>query len=82
MDNMSIQSTHDVGDKVWVFRNEDGKFYEGTVNEIQSWDKWNGFRYDIIHHGESEIRMNIEERFVFSSREEIINTRFIAEVNE
>ena len=79
MENMNIQSTHDVGEKVWVYRNEDHKFYEGTIAEVQSWDKWNGFRYEITHHGENEIRMNVEEKLIYNSREEIINNCFIAE---
>jgi hypothetical protein len=79
MKDMNIQSNFDQGDKVWVYRNEDGKYYEGTVREVQSWDKWNGFRYEIVHNGEEEISINAEEKFVFNSREEIINTRFVAE---
>jgi len=79
MESMNIQSTYDVDDKVWVFRNEDNKFYEGTIKEVQSWDKWNGFRYEVIHHSNPEIMINVEEAKIFNSREEIINTRFVAE---
>ena len=79
MESMNIQSTYDVNDRVWVFRNEDNKFYEGTIKEVQSWDKWNGFRYEVIHHSTPEIMINVEEAKIFNSREEIINTRFVAE---
>ena len=82
MKKMNIQSAYNEGDKVWVYRNEDGKYYEGTINEVQSWDKWNGFRYEIKHQGATELTINVEEKLIFSSREDIINNCFVAESAE
>ena len=79
MKKMNIQSAYNVGDHVWVYRNEDGKYYEGTIQEVQSWDKWNGFRYEIKHQGESEIIINAEEKLIYNSREDIIDNCFVAE---
>lgn len=79
MKDMNIQSAFNVGDKVWVYRNEDRKFYEGTIQDVQSWDKWNGFHYEIKHQGETEIMINVEERLIYNSREEIISECFVAE---
>lgn len=79
MKDMNIQSAFNVGDKVWVYRNEDHKYYEGTIQDVQSWDKWNGFRYEIKHQGATELIINVEEKLIFNSREEINSTCFVAE---
>lgn len=79
--NMSIQSKFNEGDSVWAFSAEEGKFYEGIVKEVQSWDKWNGFRYAISHRGEEIKEINSEERYLYSSKQEIIDNCFISEVN-
>lgn len=77
--SMTISSKFNKGLKVWAFRQEDGKFYEGTISDVQSWDKWGGFRYEIKHEGAETITLNAEERFIFLSKEEIIQDRFISE---
>ena len=76
---LTLQTKFNEGDSVWVFRGEDCKFYEGTIKEIQSWDKWSGFRYQIQHHGESDLDINAEEKFIFATKDEILANNFVAE---
>ncbi len=78
--NMSIQTKFNESDAVWVYNSEDGKFYEGKIKEIQSWDKWNGFRYVISHRGAEEKEINAEEKFIYNTKNEILNDCFIEEV--
>ena len=80
---MSIQSKFEVGDKVWAFSADQVKFFEGTISEIQSWDKWNGFRYEIRHRNAEDpdmpIIINTEENNIFETKQEVIDEKFVSE---
>lgn len=81
--NMSIQSKFEVGDKVWAFSSDQVKFFEGTISEINSWDKWSGFRYEIRHKNAQDPNMpiiiNTDENNIFATQQEVINEKFVAE---
>ena len=76
--NMKLTSKFNAGDNIWFFESGRIKFFEGTIKEVQSWDKWSGFRYEITHitpEGES-INFNIEEKNLYSSKNDVITTFF------
>jgi len=76
---MTITSTYSIGDKVWAL-GEFGTYYEGTITEIPSWDKWAGFRYEIQHNGVEPKHFNVEEKSILSSRQDIIDNKIVPEV--
>jgi len=78
MDNMKITSKFNAGDSVWFFESGQIKFYEGTINEVQSWDKWSGFRYDVQHVNQEGVstNYNVEENKLFASKNEILANLF------
>lgn len=77
---MKLTSNYNVSDKIW-FLYQDGKFYEGSILDITSWDKWNSFRYDVHHHGANEdITHNIEERNIYPSKNAILENCLVYEV--
>ena len=76
---MRIESKYDVNDKVWFFNDSDSKFYEGTVMEINTWDQWSGFRYEIKHVGTQEINISAQENRIFASKQEILENCFVEE---
>lgn len=77
--NMSIQSKFEVGDKVWAL-DEFGTYYESTITEIISWDKWAGFRYEVRHNGVETKYFNVIETAILLSRQDIIDNKIIPEV--
>ena len=80
MDNMKITSKYNGGENVWFFEQGQVKFFEGTINEVQSWDKWSGFRYDVKHvNAEGQaMNYNVEESKLYASKDEILDTLFEA----
>jgi hypothetical protein len=80
MDNMKITSKYNEGENVWFFEQGQVKFFEGTINEIQSWDKWSGFRYDVKHvNAEGQpMNYNVEESKLYTSKDEILANLFEA----
>lgn len=78
MDNMKITSKYNGGENVWFFEQGLVKFFEGTINEVQSWDKWSGFHYDVKHvNAEGQtMNYNIEESRLYASQEEILANLF------
>lgn len=79
---MTITSKYEVGDRVWVFETGMGKFYQGTVVAIQSWDQWGGFRYEVQHNGAESRTINAEEKFVYVNKQDIDTNVFIEETGE
>ena len=79
MPDMTITTKFNVEDKVWFYAPEHGKFVEGTITDIQSWDKWNDFRYVIDHElaDESKIAFTIDEKNIYSTKNEILSTAFV-----
>lgn len=75
---MKITSKFNAGDNVWFFEQGLFKFFEGTVLEVQSWDKWNGFRYDVKHVNTEGVAQNynVEENKLYTSKEEILTNLF------
>ena len=78
MNDMKITSKYNVGDTVWFFESAQVKFFEGIISEVQSWDKWSGFRYNVKHVGQdgNEMDYNAEENKIFSSKNEILSNLF------
>lgn len=76
---MKIESMYDVNDKIWFFNDADSKFYEGTITEINNWDKWSGFRYEVQHSGNNPINISVQESKLFASKQEIIENCFVGE---
>ena len=78
--NMKLTSKFNAGDKVWFFESGQIKFFEGTIKEVQSWDKWSGFRYELNHinsNGET-MNFNIEEKNLYASKNDVM-TKFFEE---
>ena len=78
MNDMKLTVKFNVGDNVWFFEQNQVKFFEGTINDVQSWDKWSGFRYDVQHispNGE-QMSFNIEEKNLYASKNEILTNLF------
>jgi len=75
---MKLTSKFNANDSVWFFDHGQTKFFEGTINDVQYWDKWNGFRYDISHINPEGVQSNynVEEDKIYASKNEIINTAF------
>ena len=75
---MKITSKFNAGDTVWFFEQGQVKFFEGTINDVQSWDKWSGFRYEIQHINQegSPMTYNIQEDKIYTSKNEILNGLF------
>lgn len=80
MADMKIQSKYNGGELVWFFEQGQVKFFEGTISEVQSWDKWTGFRYEVKHVNKDgqEMTYNVEESKLYTSKEEILETLFEA----
>lgn len=86
MDNdMKLTSKFDKGQTVWFFNNIGGgaensgaKFLEGTINEVQSWDQWVGFRYNVSHINANGSTMSYmaEERNMYKTKEEVLENLF------
>jgi len=78
MKDMKLTSKFNAGDTVWFFEQGQVKFFEGTINDVQSWDKWSGFRYDITHIGQdgNSMNYNVEENKLYTSKNEILTTLF------
>ena len=78
---MKIQSKYNGGEKIWFFEPGQVKFFEGTITDVQSWDKWGGFRYEIKHvyADGHEMLHNIEEKNLYDSKEQILETLFVAD---
>ena len=78
MNDMKITSKFNANDTVWFFEAGQVKFFEGLITDIQSWDKWGGFHYDIVHTDANGNTMNynVEESRLYASKNEIITTLF------
>ena len=79
--DMKIQSKYNGGEKIWFFEPGQVKFFEGTITDVQSWDKWGGFHYEIKHldaEGQ-EMLYNVEENKLYDSKEQILDTLFVAD---
>lgn len=78
---MTITSTYSIGDKVWAL-GEFGTYYECTIVEIASWDKWTGFRYEVQHNGIEQKYFTVEERSILPSRQDIIDNKIVSELSQ
>lgn len=78
MTDMKLTSKFNAGDSVWFFEHGQVKFFEGIINDVQSWDKWSGFRYDIKHINQDGVSMNynVEESKLYTSKNEILTNLF------
>ena len=81
--NMKLTSKFDKGQTVWFFNNmggntEGAKFLEGTISEVQSWDQWGGFRYNVSHTDAngSTMNYNAEERNMYKTKDEVLANLF------
>lgn len=77
---MKLTTKFNTGDNVWFFEQGKFKFFEGTITDIQSWDKWGGFRYELTHINSEgvEEKYYAEEKRLYVSQEEILTTLFEA----
>lgn len=77
-DDMEITSKFNEGDSVWFFEPMKVKFMEGTIDAVNSWDKWSGFRYEIRHINPEGVQMsyNIEEKNIFTSKNDVLDGLF------
>jgi len=81
---MKLTSKFDKGQTVWFFNNVGGdtpvKFFEGTITEVQSWDNWSGFRYNVDHVDANGVTMNynVEEKFMYKTKDEVLSSIFEA----
>lgn len=79
---MKLTSKFDEGAVVWFLNNMGGdqaaKFLEGTINSVQNWDKWSGFRYDISHVNPEGVEMsyNVEERNIYKTKNDVLTNAF------
>jgi len=78
MTDMKLTSKFNAGDLIWFFEQGQVKFFEGTINDVQSWDKWSGFRYDVQHIDQSgnSMNYNIDESRLYNSKQEILENLF------
>ena len=76
--DMKITSKFNEGDVVWFFESMNVKFMEGTIDSINSWDKWAGFRYEIQHINPegNQMTYNVEEKHIFTSKNEVLDGLF------
>jgi hypothetical protein len=67
-----------VGDVVWFYEYETGKYLEGTITEAISWNKWDGWRIEVEHYNEKgeQVMYNVEESKLFLNKEEILMNLF------
>ncbi len=82
-EDMKLTSKFDKGQVIWFFNNMGGdnnraKFLEGTITEVQSWDQWSGFRYNVTHIDANGASMsyNAEEKNMYKSKEEVLENLF------
>ena len=80
--DMKLTSKFDKGQNVWFFNNMGGdngvKFLEGTIAEVQSWDQWSGFRYNVTHIDANGASMNYnaEEKNMYKTKDEVLASIF------
>ena len=68
---MQITSRFDINDKVWFYYN--GKYYEGVITEINSWNISDAFIYQICHDSleSTSFIMNIKESNIYALESDI-----------
>jgi len=76
---VQINSEFNIGDIVWFFDSSICKYREGKITEPISWNKWDGWNFEIEHYNENDEQTfyNIESSKLYKSTENLISDLFI-----